>query len=592
MIGMRRTGTVNRPQDNLIAINQMCMMRGTIHHEFLHTLGFSHEHVRHDRDQYIKFNEEGFDHEQCEFWRYDKLSPREVVDLGTPYDLKSILHYPGRACWLGEPYDFILTSKIDIDLIVGYTFDSMSPIDELEVNRFYSCPDQEIVQCRTSSDFYLAHQRCDGIDHCDDGSDEAECPLDCAHQILFRGEQYIYRIEPVESYQHVEKHLWLCKIESGWALVDNESCDVSCGVFMYSTDPARCPEKIHKTSWHIAIDGKWQSLKASIKADFDSPCDLTECSENEICVESEIFLGRESKCVCLEAFTSSDGVCNPPDVIEITIMTKDHNIVPLKKFQRLHEDSFLQYYSAEDDLNLYYTLYGWIISPSPKPDSSLTEFTDEINIFAVFFGAKDSSPFGYFDTCHYFGKNYDLLEQHKFDPTNYNCDYIRIGTEGTKTTSAVTSSTQTISTRPMTTLSTTPTSTTSKTTTATTTATSSTTTASTTSTSTSTPTTTSSTSTTSSTTTSTTTTTTTTTSTTTTTTTTSTTSTTTTTTTTTTTSTSTTTTTETTTSNLDSYLYPDDIFFIIEAVITEISTVKHPNKNKPLFKSFTAKKLK
>ena len=88
---MRRVGTVNRPQDNLIAVNQMCMTRGTIHHEFLHTLGFSHEHVRHDRDQYIKFNDEGFDHDHCESWgngmKYATIYRLELAEFRTelPY---------------------------------------------------------------------------------------------------------------------------------------------------------------------------------------------------------------------------------------------------------------------------------------------------------------------------------------------------------------------------------------------------------------------------------------------------------------------------------------------------------------------------
>ena len=33
-----------------------CMIKGSIIHEFIHAFGFYHEHVRDDRDDYIKLN--------------------------------------------------------------------------------------------------------------------------------------------------------------------------------------------------------------------------------------------------------------------------------------------------------------------------------------------------------------------------------------------------------------------------------------------------------------------------------------------------------------------------------------------------------
>ncbi|EEC10942.1 conserved hypothetical protein [Ixodes scapularis] len=45
-------GRVGGPQE--LSLGSGCVWHGTILHEFLHALGFEHEHARIDRDNYIK----------------------------------------------------------------------------------------------------------------------------------------------------------------------------------------------------------------------------------------------------------------------------------------------------------------------------------------------------------------------------------------------------------------------------------------------------------------------------------------------------------------------------------------------------------
>ena len=109
---------------------------------------------------------------------------RHSYNLNTPYDVKSVMQDNGRACWLGYGYPDIIEDKRSDEIITGSYFDSISPIDQLEINRFYSCPDQDILNCKSGDDFVLMHHKCDGIQHCNDGSDEMDCQSSCSYQIL------------------------------------------------------------------------------------------------------------------------------------------------------------------------------------------------------------------------------------------------------------------------------------------------------------------------------------------------------------------------------------------------------------------------
>ncbi|CBY24203.1 unnamed protein product [Oikopleura dioica] len=68
-----------------------CLIKGTIQHEFLHALGFYHEHTRADRDDFVKvFPENIIDEYEI---NYDKLPWSLWANVGSPYDIASVMHY-------------------------------------------------------------------------------------------------------------------------------------------------------------------------------------------------------------------------------------------------------------------------------------------------------------------------------------------------------------------------------------------------------------------------------------------------------------------------------------------------------------------
>jgi len=71
-----------------------CVKPGKTIHEFMHALGFNHEHTRPDRDQWVEIHKENIIKEALR-----NFEPDDTMSLffGAPYDYYSIMHYPPDA---------------------------------------------------------------------------------------------------------------------------------------------------------------------------------------------------------------------------------------------------------------------------------------------------------------------------------------------------------------------------------------------------------------------------------------------------------------------------------------------------------------
>lgn len=106
-----------------LSLDDGCIYKDTIQHEFLHALGFEHEQSRPDRDDYVTILYEniipGKEH------NFDKST--YVDSLGSPYDYKSVMHY--------DEYAFSVNDQKTIDTRGNEltTLDRVSAQDRIQV---------------------------------------------------------------------------------------------------------------------------------------------------------------------------------------------------------------------------------------------------------------------------------------------------------------------------------------------------------------------------------------------------------------------------------------------------------------------------
>ncbi|XP_069805655.1 embryonic protein UVS.2-like [Dendropsophus ebraccatus] len=108
-----------------------CMSRGTIQHEINHALGFQHEHMRSDRDDYITVMYENISPDLR--YNFDKT---DTNNLGLSYDYGSVMHYNGYSFSNnGKP---TIVPKPDPNVPIGQR-DGLSPLDVAKINSLYEC---------------------------------------------------------------------------------------------------------------------------------------------------------------------------------------------------------------------------------------------------------------------------------------------------------------------------------------------------------------------------------------------------------------------------------------------------------------------
>ncbi|XP_052890314.1 hatching enzyme 1.2-like [Anopheles moucheti] len=105
-------------------------------HEMMHTLGFYHEHNRHDRDRYVTILYENMLPDKALQSNFDLVNPANTTTFNVPYDLGSIMHYR-RDAFSKQPNTLdTMRAKVPWDGELGQR-NSLSWYDALLINIMY-----------------------------------------------------------------------------------------------------------------------------------------------------------------------------------------------------------------------------------------------------------------------------------------------------------------------------------------------------------------------------------------------------------------------------------------------------------------------
>ncbi|GLR12248.1 hypothetical protein GCM10007907_10380 [Chitinimonas prasina] len=130
-----------------ISIGDGCERSGTVAHEIMHALGWMHEQMRPDRDNYVRVVEENIQDGMAS--QFTKLRADQVNPAGG-YDIDSVMHYPNWAFSKnGKPTIVPLDPKVDPSRMGQRN--QLSAADITAINKFYPAVNGNVPLTMTTS---------------------------------------------------------------------------------------------------------------------------------------------------------------------------------------------------------------------------------------------------------------------------------------------------------------------------------------------------------------------------------------------------------------------------------------------------------
>jgi hypothetical protein len=125
-IGGRQELSMDRPG---------CFWGGLSEHELIHALGYDHMHNAVDRNNFVTINFGNI--QQGASSNFNMVNPNNFNNFGTPYDLRSVMHYARWSFQRAANLDTIVPHDRSFIDIIGMGRLSAGDINRL--NRMYQC---------------------------------------------------------------------------------------------------------------------------------------------------------------------------------------------------------------------------------------------------------------------------------------------------------------------------------------------------------------------------------------------------------------------------------------------------------------------
>ncbi|CBY23646.1 unnamed protein product [Oikopleura dioica] len=155
---------------------EKCSSGGHIGGYLMTALGFTYEHTRPDRDDYVNidWSTVGVGRD----YAFLKLPVHLNEDLELPYDYRSVLHFGSKHLGQVErdgTRKNVMTKKDGSEIVPNRL--RLTSLDAAKICKAYGCDDacgNRWTACKNGEPIF-AHRHCDGYVDCEDGSDEEGC---------------------------------------------------------------------------------------------------------------------------------------------------------------------------------------------------------------------------------------------------------------------------------------------------------------------------------------------------------------------------------------------------------------------------------
>lgn len=119
----------------IISLDRDCMAPGTVLHEMIHALGYTHMHNHINRDNYLDIYWDNI--QESRRFNFDKVDPNEFQNFGTGFDYRSLMMYHPKSFSQNGGYTMV-PKKRSFMSVVGQR-KILSAGDQRRINNMYEC---------------------------------------------------------------------------------------------------------------------------------------------------------------------------------------------------------------------------------------------------------------------------------------------------------------------------------------------------------------------------------------------------------------------------------------------------------------------